>query len=158
MNNILTMSSIASSAHKQPTPAISSSTVAEKSVEKTSNTTVEKQYLQPDKVEISAASQKKLSESESEEKNSAETTESDKDVKAKSDVDTASKTNKSDIDKEIRELSMEIMELSIKIENLKAKEDAESVKERRALETDLAVKKGLLEAKIDIKLQMATQG
>lgn len=74
----------------------------------------------------------------------------------KEEAEVISKTNESDIDKGIRELSLEILEITIKIEMLRAKEDKESVKERQALEVDLAIKKGTLEATINRKLQMAT--
>ena len=59
------------------------------------------------------------------------------------------------MDEEIRELSMKILELTLKIEMLKAKEDKESVKERKSLETELAISKGRLEAKLKQKLDTA---
>lgn len=122
--------------------------------EKQSNTSSNNKYLQPDKVEISEASLKKLSESEEEDqKKSLNITD---ELKTKEDAEAISKTNESDIDEEIRELSLEILELTIKIEMLKAKEDKESVEERQALEVELAIKKGTLEATINRKLQMAT--
>ncbi|SFD63494.1 hypothetical protein [Pseudoalteromonas denitrificans] len=65
------------------------------------------------------------------------------------------KQNESDMDEEIRELSMKILELTLKIEMLKAKEDKESVKERKSLETELAISKGRLEAKLKQKLDTA---
>ena len=122
--------------------------------EKQSNISSNNKYLQPDKVEISEASLKKLSESEEEDQKKSLST-IDK-VKTKEDAEAISKTNESDIDEEIRELSLEILELTIKIEMLKAKEDKKSVEERQALEVELAVKKGTLEATINRKLQMAT--
>ena len=70
----------------------------------------------------------------------------------------AEKAKESDIDKQIRELSMEILELSVKVQMLQDKEDKESVKERQSLEVDLAVKKGKLEALLDTKLQQAGSG
>lgn len=122
--------------------------------EKQSNTLLNNKYLQPDEVEISEASLKKLSESEEDQKDLENTI--DKAMSKEEAAAAINKPNESDIDKEIRELSLEILELSIKIEMLKAKEDKESVKEIQALEVDLAIKKGTLEATISRKLQMAT--
>jgi len=122
--------------------------------EKQSNMSSNNKYLQPDKVEISEASLKKLSESEEEDQKTSLNT-LDK-VKTSEEAEAISQTNESDIDEEIQKLSLEILELTIKIEMLKAKEDKESVKERQALEVELAVKKGTLEATISRKLQMAT--
>lgn len=70
----------------------------------------------------------------------------------------AEKSNESDLDKQIRELSMEILELSVKVQMLQDKEDKESVKERQSLEVDLAIKKGQLEAAMDRKLQQPAVG
>ena len=70
----------------------------------------------------------------------------------------AEKANESNLDKTIRELSIEILEISVKIQMLQAKEDKESVKERQALEVDLSIKKGMLEAAMDQKLQQAATG
>jgi len=50
---------------------------------------------------------------------------------------------------------MEILEMTIQIELLKAKEDSESIKERRSLEVELEIKKGVLEAAITRKLDIA---
>jgi len=65
------------------------------------------------------------------------------------------KTDESELDKRIRELSMQILDLSVQIQMLQDKEDKESVKERQKLEVDLAMKKGELEAAMDRKLQLA---
>jgi len=121
--------------------------------EKQQNTLVESKYLQPDQVDISESGQKKLSESETEDQKSL--AENANQVMTKEEVDATNKANESDIDKEISKLSMEILELTVQIEMLKAKEDAESVKEKQSLETELAIKKGTLEAAIERKLQMA---
>jgi hypothetical protein len=154
MESISTITSVIS--HKNTSPSQEKIIpVNEISIgEKQSNTSSNNKYLQPDKVEISEASLKKLSESEEEDqKKSLNITD---ELKTKEDAEAISKTNESDIDEEIRELSLEILELTIKIEMLKAKEDKESVEERQALEVELAIKKGTLEATINRKLQMAT--
>lgn len=109
-------------------------------------------YLQPDQVDISEASRKKLSESEETQKKSFSISNK---TTAKEEVSTKGNADESDIDKEIRELSLEILELTIQIEMLKSKEDKKSVQERQALETELAIKKGTLDATIARKLQMA---
>ena len=119
--------------------------------EKQSNTP-QNNYLQPDQVEISEASRKKLSE---EEKGPQELADTANSVLAKEEVNGTSKANESDIDQEISKLSMEILDISIQIQMLEGKENKESVKERQALEVELAMKKGLLEATISRKLQMA---
>jgi len=67
----------------------------------------------------------------------------------------AKKSDESELDKRIRELSMQILDLSVQIQMLQDKEDKESVKERQKLEVDLAMKKGELEAAMDRKLQLA---
>lgn len=108
-------------------------------------------YLQPDQVEISEESRKKLSESEEAQKKSLSISNK---ATAKEGVNTKGKAEESDIDKEIRELSLEILELTIQIERLKNKEDKKSVQQRQALETELAIKKGTLDATLARKLQM----
>lgn len=47
----------------------------------------------------------------------------------------------------IAKLALEIMELSFKVEQLKTKDDIDSLKESRALETELALKKAELNVK-----------
>jgi hypothetical protein len=123
--------------------------------ENVSDTVLKQKFLPSDQVEISEASRKKLSESE--EKDQEQVKDTDQQVMKKEAVAEGNQTSESDIDKEISKLSIEILELTVQIEMLKTKEDGESTKERQSLETDLAVKKGVLEATIDKKLQMATQ-
>ena len=67
----------------------------------------------------------------------------------------AEKEEERDLDEIIQELSVKIMELSLQIEQLKNKEDTESVKERKALEVELTITKGRLEAKLQEKLDTA---
>jgi len=112
--------------------------------------------LQPDQLALSEESKAKSTEAEKKD-------EDKKNIDANSlrntmtaeEAAAAEKAQESDLDKEIRELSMEILELSVKIQMLQDKEDTESVKERRSLEVDLAIKKGQLEAAMDRKLQLA---
>ncbi len=112
--------------------------------------------LQPDTVELSEESKAKSAEAEKkEDTNKAMDGSRLNSVMTKEELDAANKADASELDEQIRELSMEILELSLKIEMLKAKEDNESMKERQALEVDLAIKKGQLEAAMDRKLQLA---
>lgn len=112
--------------------------------------------LQPDNVVISKESQEKnASETkaieDSESNQSKETPKLTPDQQAKLEKD----QEENDLDKIIQELSVKIMELSLQIEQLKSKEDTESVKERKALEIELALTKGRLEAKLKEKLDTA---
>jgi hypothetical protein len=153
MESMSTINSVISNVHnKAPreTPVPTTEIVPQE----TQSNTLYNKYLQPDQVEISEASRKKLSESE--EKDPQELADTSDKVMTKEEVDATSKTNESDIDKQIRELSMEILDISIQIQMLEGKENKESVEERQALEVELAMKKGLLEATIGRKLQMAT--
>jgi hypothetical protein len=153
MDTISSISSTVVLTHKEhiSDKAIVASEVAK--IESSANNSSKDKYLQPDQVEISEASRNKLSDEEKEKPLNL----SNK-LKAKDEVEAETKKGdgNSDIDKKIRELSMEILELTIKIEMLKAKEDKESVKEAQALEVELAMKKGILEATVAMKLQMAT--
>jgi hypothetical protein len=153
MESMSTINSVISNVHnKAPreTPVPTTEIVPQE----TQSNTLYNKYLQPDQVEISEASRKKSSESE--EKDPQELADTSDKVMTKEEVDATSKTNESDIDKQIRELSMEILDISIQIQMLEGKENKESVEERQALEVELAMKKGLLEATIGRKLQMAT--
>lgn len=112
--------------------------------------------LQPDNVVISKESQeKKASETkaieDSESNQSKETPKLTPDQQAKLERD----QEENDLDKIIQELSVKVMELSLQIEQLKSKEDTESVKERKALEIELALTKGRLEAKLKERLDTA---
>ncbi|NQY88800.1 MAG: hypothetical protein HRT51_13840 [Colwellia sp.] len=116
--------------------------------------------LQPDQLALSEEAKTKSAEAE------AGTKEKDEDktsidasrlngVKTAEEAAASDKTNESDLDREIRELGMEVLELTVKIQLLQDKEDKESVKERRALEVDLAITKGQLDAAIKRKLKQA---
>ena len=124
--------------------------------EKTAETIQTKsKQLQPDKVALSEEAKAKSAEAEeTEHKNNIDAS-SLNGVKSTAEVAAENKSSESELDKEIRELSIEILELSVKIQMLQDKEDKESVKERQKLEVDLAMKKGQLEAAIDRKLQLA---
>ena len=119
--------------------------------------------LQPDQLALSEEAKAKSAEDEA---NTKEKDDNRKTIDASSlsgamsaeEAAAAEKAKESDIDKQIRELSMEILELSVKVQMLQDKEDKESVKERQSLEVDLAVKKGKLEALLDTKLQQAGSG
>jgi len=108
--------------------------------------------LLPDKVVISK---------ESQEKNVLETKVEEESVPSqnketrKLTPEQEAKLAEKDLDEIIQELSVKIMELSLQIEQLKNKEDTESVKERKALEVELAITKGRLEAKLQEKLDTA---
>lgn len=112
--------------------------------------------LQPDNVVISK---------ESQEKNASETRDVEETVPTQNketpkltseqEAKLAEEKEESDLDKIIQELSVKIMELSLQIEQLKNKDDTESVKERKALEVELAITKGRLEAKLKEKLDTA---
>lgn len=134
------------------TPSVSKDYSQEKALpqDEKSTAVLESEHLQPEQVEISEASRKKLSESEE------DTTKNFSTVMTTEEVEAEKKKNESDLDKEIRKLSVEILEITIQIEMLKNKEDKESIKERQTLEAELALKKGTLEAMVDRKLQMTT--
>lgn len=153
MESMSTINSVISNAHNK-TPLETPVPTTEIVPQETQSNTLYNKYLQPDQVEISEASRKKLSESE--EKDPQKLADTSDKVVNKEEVNATSKTNESDIDKQIRELSMEILDISIQIQMLEGKENKESVEERQALEVELAMKKGLLEATIGRKLQMAT--
>ena len=119
--------------------------------------------LQPDQLALSEEARAKSAEAEvnTEEKDVRKTSidaSSLRGVMSPAEAAAAEKAKESDLDKQIRELSMEILELSVKVQMLQDKEDKESVKERQSLEVDLAVKKGKLEALLDTKLQQAGSG
>lgn len=112
--------------------------------------------LQPDTVVISKESQEKnaseakaIEESESNQNKEAPKLTPEQEAKL------AEEKEENDLDKIIQELSVKVMELSLQIEQLKSKEDTESVKERKALEIELALTKGRLEAKLKEKLDTA---
>jgi len=113
--------------------------------------------LQPDQLALSEEAKAKSTEAEDEDKKTIDAS-SLRNTMTAEEAAAAEKAQESDLDKEIRELSMEILELSVKIQMLQDKEDKESVKERRSLEVDLAIKKGQLEAAMDRKLQQAAAG
>jgi len=70
-------------------------------------------------------------------------------------ADKANKEQEQSLEDEIRQLSMEILEISIKLEQLKAKGDEKSLKESQSLEVELAIKKGVLDAKLTQQLDLA---
>ena len=123
--------------------------------------------LQPDQVFISKESQDKLLKENSLEKASdkigenTETTEEEiketgaTEINKDEQVDASSDKTMSELDEVIAELEMKILELTVEIELLKVKGDEESLKEAEKLEIDLAMLKGMLEAKLKIKLDMA---
>ena len=139
----------------QNTPA---ATAIVSTPEKTTATIPEtNKQLQTDKIVLSAEAKAKSAEAEEnegEDKKSIDAS-SLNGVKSTAEVEAENKASESDLDKEIRELSMKMLELSVKIQLLQDKEDKESVKERRALEVDLAITKGQLEAAMDRKLKLA---
>lgn len=153
MENISTVSSFIPPAQNKDVQEKTLPTNEAINTEMSSNKSLKDKYLQPDQVEISEASRKKLSDEEKDQEQSLNISNK---LRTKDEVEATKGANESDIDKQIRELSMEILELTIKIEMLKAKEDQESVKETQALEVELAMKKGTLEATVARKLQMAT--
>lgn len=153
MENISTISSFTPPAQKKDVQDKILDTNEVVNIDDSSNKSLKDKYLQPDQVEISEASRKKLSDEEKDQEPSSNISNK---LTTKDDAEVTKGTNDSDIDKQIRELSMEILELTIKIEMLKAKEDKESVKEAQGLEVELAMKKGILEATVARKLQMAT--
>jgi len=107
--------------------------------------------LQPDNVVISKESQEKI-DSENEVNKEDKT---ERKLTPEAEAKLAEEKEESDLDKIIQELSVKIMELSLQIEQLKNKEDTESVKERKALEVELALTKGRLEAKLKEKSDTA---
>jgi len=153
----LNISSLATSSPQVPT---SQKFTPQETSESVSSIEKSKQ-LQPDQLALSEEAKAKSTEAEAEEND-----EDKKNIDASSlgnvmtaeEAAAAEKAQESELDKEIRELSMEILELSVQIQMLQDKEDKESVKERRSLEVDLAIKKGQLEAAMDRKLQQAAAG
>ena len=130
-----------------------SATTATAGVDKqqdTATNALQTKYLQPDKVVISLASQQKMSaeEKESEEKSISLVTE---DELIENQQQT--KNGKGDLEKEIRELSLEIMQLTLQVELLKSRADEESLKQSKSLEVELALKKGMLNAKLEQQLE-----
>jgi len=125
-----------------------------------SDSDIEKsKQLQPDQLALSEEAKEKSTEAEKKDQDKKSIDASSLgNVMTAEEAAAAEKAQESDLDKEIRELSMEILELSVKIQMLQDKEDKESVKERRSLEVDLAIKKGQLEATMDRKLQQAAAG
>jgi len=119
--------------------------------------------LQPDKLALSEEAKAKSAEAEA---GTKEKSEDNKSIDASSlsgamspeEAAAAEKAKESDLDTQIRELSMEILELSVKVQMLQDKEDKASVKELQSLEIDLAMKKGKLEALLEQKLQQASAG
>jgi len=127
---------------------------------------VETKVLQTDQVIISKESQDKLlkeNETNSLEKTSEFTEATEKEnketviteIKRDEQVDASGEEAMSELDEVIAELEMKILELTVKVELLKVKGDEESLKEAEKLEIDLAMLKGLLEAKLKLKLDMA---
>jgi len=116
-------------------------------------------YLQPDIMTISKeALEKKSVEELSTEEASTEKSrveESDSSV-TKNNLGNVFKNDNeglsSELDKEIEKLGVKILEVSIQVEVLKAKGDDASTKESRSLEVELAMLRGLLEAKMKQKL------
>jgi len=133
--------------------------IVDSSSQTTATVSIKNKHLQPDIVVLSAEA-KALS-AEAEGKTEVEG-EADKKIDASSIKDVmspesaAENTGESDLDKEIRELGMKVLELSVNIQLLQDDEDNESVKERRALEVDLAITKGLLEEAIKRKLKQGS--
>ena len=122
-------------------------------VENLSNPPTNSNLLQPDQVEISKAGQEKVLQDKELEKEPLE--EEEKKVMSVNDAKKTTKSEKNELDEQIKELSSEILKITIQIELLRTKEDAKSVKERRSLEVDLAIKKGALEATIKRKSDIA---
>jgi hypothetical protein len=54
----------------------------------------------------------------------------------------------------ISKLTMEIMDISMQLAQLKGKDDEKSAKENQSLENELAIKKGMLEAKISQQMDL----
>jgi hypothetical protein len=116
--------------------------------------------LQPDQLALSEEARTKSAEAEAntEEKDVGKTSidaSSLRGAMSPAEAAAAEKAKESDLDTQIRELSMEILELSVKVQMLQDKEDKASIKERQSLEVDLAMKKGKLEALLEQKLQQA---
>ena len=125
-------------------------------VKEASESSTEPGVLQPDQVKISPEGQEKSLQDKNLEKESTtdKTAANEKATKAQKGEESENSAE-DELDKKIRELSLEILEITIQIEMLKSKEDVESMKEKRALEMDLAMKKGILEATIKQKLELA---
>jgi hypothetical protein len=146
----LNISSLATSSPQVQTPQETSESVS--SIEKG-------KQLQPDQLALSEEAKAKSTEAEKSDEDKKNIDASSLgNVMTADEAAAAEKAQESELDKEIRELSMEILELSVKIQMLQDKEDKESVKERQSLEVDLAIKKGQLEAAMDRKLQQAAAG
>ena len=120
-------------------------------VENLSNPPTNSNLFQPDQVEISKAGQEKVLQDKELEKEPLE----EEKVMSVNDAKKTTKSEKNELDEQIKELSSEILKITIQIELLRTKEDAKSVKERRSLEVDLAIKKGALEATIKRKSDIA---
>jgi len=148
----LNISSLATSSPQVPTSQV---LTPQETSESVSNIEKSKQ-LQPDQLALSEEAKAKSTEAEKDDEDKKNIDASSLgNVMTAEEAAAAEKAQESELDKEIRELSMEILELSVQIQMLQDKEDKESVKERRSLEVDLAIKKGQLEAAMDRKLQQA---
>jgi len=148
------MASISKIITSQPTLNNLSKEQAEPSIKITKDIPVKlitTSTLQPDNVVISKESQEKI-DSENEVNKEDKT---EQKLTPEAEAKLAEEKEESDLDKIIQELSVKIMELSLQIEQLKNKEDTESVKERKALEVELALTKGRLEAKLKEKSDTA---
>ena len=138
---------------------VSATPVIDTSSPTTATVPEKSKYLQPDKLALSEEAKAKSAEAEDKDKDKSSIDASSlSNAMTPEEAAAAEKSNESDIDKKIRELSMEILEISVQIQMLQDKEDKESVKERRSLEVDLSIKKGMLEAAMDQKLQQAATG
>jgi len=145
------------------TEAITSTSIVNTPQQPEATTPDKSKQLQPDQLALSEEARAKSAEAEA---NTKEKDEAKTNIDASSlsgamspeEAAAAEKAKESDLDKQIRELSMEILELSVKIQMLQDKEDKESIKERQSLEVDLAMKKGELEATLERKLQQASAG
>ena len=120
--------------------------------------TPDNKRLQQDQVALSDEAKAKSAEAEqkNEDKKSIDASSLNNNMTAE-EAAAAEKSDESELDERIKELSIQILELSVKIQMLQDKEDKESVKERQSLEVELAMKKGELEAAMDRKLQLAAQ-
>ncbi len=136
------------------TPEISETAIDSSSQDSETIQKINKQ-LQPDEVVLSAEAKSAAAEEKEAENKKNIDASSLNGVMSPEEAAAAKKSGESDLDKEIRELAMKVLELSVKIQLLQDKEDKESVKERRALEVDLAITKGQLDAAIKRKLEQA---
>ena len=154
MDSITSQNSLLS--HNIPT-VVSNSSIVSTAPEAITTVSAKNKQLQPDQLALSEEAKAKSAEAEEkhEDKTSIDGS-SLSGVMSPEEAAAAEKASESDLDKQIRELSMEILELSVKIQMLQDKEAKESIKERQSLEVDLAMKKGQLEAAMDRKLQQAS--